>query len=353
MIRGVAAAVRGGEWWDYKLVPLLAAFYATALYAGTAVSALWPAVLVFLLSLLPGAAYVSVSNDLFDIRTDAAAGKHNRMAARSPAVRAAAVAACVAAGLPFFYHWRSDPVPLACYAAAWIAFTLYSVPPARLKVRGVFGLLADAAGAHLFPTLLAAAAAFAAIGEDAPDALWLAAIGCWSFALGCRGILWHQLLDRERDARSGVRTFAVRRTAAATARVAAALFAIELAALFALLAMIGSLLPLLAGLFYLLLVLRRARLWGLATVIAAPRAEYRIWMDEYYGVLLPVSLLAASALGRPADLLVLAVHLLLFPRRPIETARDGWVLILWPLINRLMGRGPLRPPGSGLNSRGD
>ncbi|HZF96566.1 MAG TPA: UbiA family prenyltransferase [Allosphingosinicella sp.] len=344
-MKAVAAAVRSGEWWDHKLVPLLTAFYATALFAGAGVSALWTTALVFLLSLLPGAAYVSIVNDVFDVRSDEAAGKPNRMAARSPAFRAAAVAACVAAGFPFFWYWRSDPAALACYAAAWIAFSLYSVPPARLKVRGVFGLCADAAGAHFFPTLLAAAALFAALGRPAPAA-WLAAIGCWSFALGCRGILWHQLLDRDRDERSGIATFAVRHPPAATARLAAIIFAAELAALAAMLLMMGSLLALAAGLYYLLLVHRRARIWGLGTVIAAPRAEYRIWLDDYYGVLLPVSVLAASAIARPADLLVLLAHILLFPRRPMETVRDSWILVAVPLFNRLMRRRPMdrRPP---------
>jgi 4-hydroxybenzoate polyprenyltransferase len=345
VLKAVAAAVRSGEWWDHKLVPLLTAFYATALYAGTGVFPLWQTALVFLVSLLPGAAYVSIVNDVFDIRSDEAAGKRNRMAALSPALRGACVAACVAAGLPFFWYWRGDPVPLACYAAAWVAFTLYSVPPARLKVRGVFGLCADAAGAHFFPTLLAAAALFAALGRPAPAA-WLAAIGCWAFALGCRGILWHQLLDRDRDKLSGIATFAVRRTPEATARLAAFMFALELAALAALLLMMGSLLPALAALYYLLLVHRRARIWGLGTVIAAPRADYRIWLDDYYGVLLPMSVLAASALARPADLVVLLAHLLLFPRRPIETVRDSWILVVIPLFNRLARRRPMdrRPP---------
>jgi 4-hydroxybenzoate polyprenyltransferase len=339
LIRAVAAAVRSGEWWDHKLVPLLAAFYASALHAGAAIADMWPTALVFLLSLLPGAAYVSISNDIFDIADDAAAEKPNRMAALSPAARAGLMAGSLACGLPFFWYWRSDPAPLACYAAAWIAFTLYSVPPARLKARGVFGLCADAAGAHFFPTLLAATAVFAAAGRPTP-AGWLVAIGCWSLALGCRGILWHQLLDRDRDERSGIGTFAVRRSAAA-ARLAAPIFAAELAALAAILILMGSLLPVFAALYYVLLVHRRQRIWGLGTVIAAPRADYRLWMDDYYGVLLPVSVLAASALSHAADLILLAAHLLLFPRRPLETVRDSWILIAVPLFNRLMRRRPM------------
>jgi 4-hydroxybenzoate polyprenyltransferase len=340
LIRAVAAAVRSGEWWDHKLVPLLAAFYASALYAEVPVSALWPTALVFLLSLLPGAAFVSISNDIFDIEDDAAAGKPNRMSGRSRAFRAAALAGSLACGLPFFWYWRSDPVPLACYAAAWIAFALYSVPPARLKARGMFGLCADAAGAHLFPTLLAATALFAALGRSAP-AGWLIGIGCWSFALGCRGILWHQLLDRERDERSGTATFAVRRSVAASVRLATRIFAIELAALAAILMLMGSLFPVLAALYYVLLVQRRHRCWGLVTVVAAPRAEYRIWLDDYYGVLLPVSVIAASAFSYRAELILLAAHLLLFPRRPLETAQDSWALIVKPLFNRLTRRRPM------------
>src|SRR4028119_1990498 len=93
LIGAAASAVRGGEWWDHKLVPLLAVFYGTALHAGVPASSLWPTVLVYLAALLPGAAYVSISNDIFDLESDAAAGKPNRMARRSRALRAAATAA--------------------------------------------------------------------------------------------------------------------------------------------------------------------------------------------------------------------------------------------------------------------
>ncbi|HEX2763401.1 MAG TPA: UbiA family prenyltransferase [Allosphingosinicella sp.] len=339
MISSLGIAVRTGQWWEHKLVPIVTAFYATALFRGAAITSLWSEGLIFLLSLLPGAVFVSVVNDLTDIRSDAAAGKANRMAGRSPAFRATALGAALAAGAPFLWHWSDRPILVALYGAAWIAFALYSVPPARLKARGAAGLAADAAGAHLFPTLLAAALVFASDGS-APDAAWMAALAIWSFACGCRGNLWHQLLDRAGDRQAGVRTFAARHSPGVAARTAEAFFTIEAAALVALLLIVGSGLPFLAAAYYLFLAWRRWRCWHLPTVIAGPRAEYRLWLDDYYGVLLPLSLLAASALKHPFDLLVAAVHLALFPRRPAETAADSWFLVLRPLLRRMS---PVRP----------
>jgi 4-hydroxybenzoate polyprenyltransferase len=332
--KAVASVLRTGQWWDHKLVPILCGFYATALYCGVPVTALWSTALLFLLSLIPGAAFVSIVNDLTDIRSDAAAGKANRMAGRTPLFRALALAAAMAAGLPFFWAWRHQPLAAALYGAAWLAFALYSVPPARLKGRGLAGLFADAAGAHLFPILLGAALVFEAAGRSIAPA-WMAAIGLWAFAAGCRGNLWHQLLDREGDEAAGVGTFAARCSPAAAARTAALAFAVELAALAVLLAAAGSVLPFLAALYYLLLTWRRVRVWELAIVVARPQGDYRIWLDDYYGVLLPLSLLAASALRAPADLLAIALHLLLFPRRPIETVRESWKLVGRPFLGRI------------------
>lgn len=340
MLKALAAAVRGGEWWDYKLVPILAAFYATSLYLRVPVASLWPAALILLLSLVPGAAFVSIVNDVADIRDDAAADKPNRMAGRSALVRALAIAVTLAGGAIFFWIWRNEPLLLACYGAAWIAFTLYSAPPLRLKARGLAGLLADASGAHLFPTLLAAAAAFAAAGRPA-EPLWLGAIAIWSLACGARGIVWHQLLDRARDLEAGTGTFAARRRPEASARFAAGAFALELAGLLLLLLLLWQPLPALALAYHVLLARRRARIWGLETVVARPRAEYRLWLDDYYGAMLPVALLLAGAMYAPAELIVLAVHLLLFPKRPVEVARDSWILVVVPLFNRLARRRPM------------
>lgn len=342
MKAGMASLVRSGEWWDHKLVPIFCGFYASALLIGVPLVHLWQGALLLLLSLVPGAAYVSIVNDLTDLRADAAAGKANRMAERSAPFRATALLAGPAAGAIFFWLWSDTPQLLIPYAAAWIAFTLYSVPPFRLKSRGLAGVVADASGAHLFPTLLAASVPFAASGA-AVDPLWMWAVAAWSFGYGFRGHLWHQLLDRDRDRAAGVATYAAARRREAPVRLASRVaFPLEGAAMATMLWRLGSVLPLLALAAYGLLVLRRVRLWRIRAVIVEPDPPYLILLHEYYDVFLPLSILVASALAHPADAAVPLIHLLLFHGRAFETWRDSWRLINRPALQRLGLLGPPR-----------
>ena len=321
-----AAVLRAGQWWEHKLVPVLAVFYGAALSLGVPLADLWRGAVTLLLALIPGAAFVSLLNDWADRDEDLAAGKANRLAGRSPVFVAAALAVPVFAGSLFCWAWRDAPSLLAVYLAAWTAFTLYSLPPARLKARGFAGVLADAAGAHVFPSLLAALLAFWA-ADTPPDLRFLAATAAWAGAYGVRGILWHQLVDAENDRAAGVRTFVQRRDPGSVDALARrVVFPAEFAALLWLLWLIGSALPLAALALYGWLVKRRLRIFRMEAVIVRPRPRYLIWLHEYYDVFLPLALLVAAALAHRGDLLVLAAHLALFPRRAAETARDAWRL---------------------------
>src|SRR5690349_12438602 len=249
-LASAAGAVRAGEWWEYKFVPILTLFYATAFLLDRPIAALWQGLAILLASIIPGAIYVSLINDATDVAEDARAGKPNQLAGRSRRFIALALAAALAGGLAFAWLWRDEPLLLGTYLAAWLAYTLYSVPPFRLKTRGAAGLVADAAGANLFPSLLAVIMAFRA-GGVAVDGIWLASAGLWSFAFGLRGILWHQLLDAENDQAAEVRTFVQRRSTRAGAAIGKFLvFPIELIALAAMLWQLGSPAPLIALLAY-------------------------------------------------------------------------------------------------------
>jgi len=50
-------------------------------------------------------------------------------------------------------------------------------------------------------------------------------------------------------------------------------------------------------------------------VIVTPKARYFVVLQEYYDFFLPIAILIASAFRYPTDVLALAVHLLVFPRR--------------------------------------
>ena len=314
--------MRAGEWWEYKLVPIFAVFYATALGAGTPASAMWRAALMVLIALVPGAAYVSVINDLTDRDDDLAAGKPNRLANAPPWLATLLVALTAGCGVAISWLWRRDTLLLTVYLAAWLVYSLYSLPPFRFKTRGLAGVLCDASGANLLPTLVAVVLADRAAGR-APGGAWLAAVGAWAFFNGIRGILWHQLTDLENDRRTDVRTFVMRhRPEVAIAIGTWIAFPLELAGLAAMLWQIRSVWPVAFLVVYALIALRRLRRFQMHAVVVMPKPRYLIVLHEYYDVYLPLAILMASALCHPSDFVVLALHVLLFPNRLIQTMRD-------------------------------
>lgn len=318
----LAGIVRAGEWWEYKLVPILSLFYATAVLMDAPVALLWHGALTLLLALAPGAAWVSMVNDATDRAEDRRAGKTNRMAGRSRAFMAAAIALPMGAGLAFLWLWRTDWPLFAAYLAAWIAFALYSVPPFRLKARGLAGLIADSAGSNLFPGMVAVILAFRAAGTPV-DPVWLGAAAALAFAWGLRGIIRHQLVDEAQDRAAGVRTFAQRHSAEAAVRLGKwVAFPIELVALAWLIGRLGEPGPFAALLFYAWLMLARLPKHRMRASIVEPGPRTAIILQEYHDFFLPAALLIGSAIRHPADWIVLAIHLLLFPRRLIQISRD-------------------------------
>jgi 4-hydroxybenzoate polyprenyltransferase len=328
--------VRADHWWHYKLAPAAAVVYATALAFDVPLSRLWPAAATVVLALIPAAAYVSVINDLTDHADDRAAGKRNRFAGASRRQSAAFVGGTFLGGACFVVIWRADGVLLVLYLATWLAFSLYSLPPFRWKTRGALGLIADASGAHLFPSLLAAVLAFRA--ADMPlDPLWLSSLGVWSLCFGLRGIMWHQLSDLEHDRAAGVNTFANAYGPLAADRLGTlVVFPIEMIAFVFVLAQAGSLWPLAFLAAYGYLAVERSRQWGLHLIIVRPRLRYdQILMREYYDTFLPVALIVASAVRQPLVLTVLCVHALVFART------SGSFVDMWHFTRTSAGRARL------------
>lgn len=327
ILENFAKLVRIRDWWDFKLSPLAGLFYAVAAATGAPLLPLLPQALLLLAAVAACAAFVSVLNDLTDLEVDRLAGKRNGMAGRTPAARAALLGLPALAVLGFVLLWRHDLPLAAAYAGSFAAFLLYSAPPARLKARGAFGAAADAAGAHLFPSLTAALLAIGAIGARS-DPVLLAATAVWSFALGLRGILWHQLGDVDADRRAGVRTLPRIMGPAAVIRVGErGIFPVEIAALLLMLARIH------AAAALLFLAIEAAALWrgaareGVAPAIVRPRPAASIALHDFYGFWLPAAVIVESGLHHPADLLLLAVHLALFPVRARQAGAGLWQVV--------------------------
>ena len=107
------------------------------------------------------------------------------------------------------------------------------------------------------------------------------------------------------------------------------IFVLELAALTFMLFVIGQVLPVLFLLIYVILALFRTILFKYKTVIilSPENRSFHILMADYYQVFFPVSLLVAASLIDASVLLVLFIHLVLFPQKPWFILNDFWRFI--------------------------
>lgn len=318
----LASAVRADDWWDYKLLVIMLVFPATALAMRVPLSPLRPAALLLFVALTAGAVFASVVNDITDLAEDARAGKPNAVARMPKGIPGLILAGTATVGGVMAWIWRTDPVLASVYIAAWVAFLAYSVPPLRLKARGIWGVVAMGLGEAALPSLVAALLCAFAAARPAPP-LWVAAVALWAFCHGVRAILWHQLGDEEADARASVGTV-VRRRGAAFARKLAeqAAFPIEITALAAMLVMMGSALPFVGLALYLAFIPLRMRYWRNVPAIVEPVPKHYLLMQDYYLCFLPLAVLIALAIGHIPDALALVVFLLLFPRAPLRVTYD-------------------------------
>lgn len=325
---GISGTIRASEWWGFKFAPIFAIAYATAYTLRVSLLSLWPLFLLALAALVPCAVYVSVINDLTDLNDDLASGKVNRLVGRSRAFVTSVLACFVLSGAAVAICLRSMPLLLLLYLGAWTAFTFYSLPPIRLKRRGVFGLLADAAGAHLFPTLFVVCLVYRWCLQPI-DRLWFAAVAVWSLTFGVRGILWHQLTDIDNDERIGLRTFA-RRHRLTRIRMLGdfVVFPTELCAFAVIVWRVNSRVPLAALFIYALLEFARAKRWRVNLTVVVPKPKFRILMLEYYELFFALGVILASSMRYSADAIIAAAHIALFPQRPAQTLKDSVQLVM-------------------------
>lgn len=319
----ISKIARASEWWEYKLPPMLAVAYATALTADKSLSQLAPRLGILLLGIIIGAAYVSIVNDFTDIKEDEASGKNNRLSKLQPWLRWVLVLSTVILGIAFAYFFLNDVLTIVLYSLSWIAFSLYSIPPFRLKKRGLAGVLADACGAHLFTSLFFVSATAYYFNINI-HWLWFAAIGLWALMFGLRGILWHQFFDRNNDLKIGLKTFATQRDPASFQVQSLLIIITEFIAFTLMLVLLAKPLPVIAMFFYGLLLIGYSKKFGLTIITVIPLKDQRwhLLMISFYQVFLPLSLLVTSVIVERVTWIFILAHLILFPVITRNTALD-------------------------------
>jgi 4-hydroxybenzoate polyprenyltransferase len=153
-------------------------------------------------SLMTGYGYLV--NDLADMELDQRHGKSNVFHGTTRGKAALLVMALLAIGSLFSLPFLSRPWFVPIWLLWILTATCYSLPPLRLKERGLVGLVATVSAQQTLPTALL----FAAFGE-------LLGWGALIFVLyatirGLSSDVGHQMRDWSHDAQTSTSTFAVR-----------------------------------------------------------------------------------------------------------------------------------------------
>lgn len=319
---------RAKEWWEYKFPPMLAVAYLIIQTNPYPFHHSILLILVLLSAITLGAIYVSILNDATDVAEDTKAGKKNRMAAYTTFQKTILVLLPLVAGFCIIgVFLNSFSYAALFYCAAYIVFTLYSLPPFRLKERGVAGIVADALGSQVFPTLFIAVCMYQYTNQEI-QLLPFTFLAVWLLCFGLRGILWHQLADKENDKVSGLPTLVQNMNEAQLARLGIVIVTIEIIA-FATFIMFNHWFLIIPGLvFYFIYIWMQSKIHHIEQILIVPsNKEYRIFLFEYYQVFLPLSVLLVCIFKNPINIIGLLFHCLLFHSNILRICKNTKILL--------------------------
>jgi hypothetical protein len=148
-------------------------------------------------------------------------------------------------------------------------------------------------------------------------------LGVWLLCFGLRGILWHQLADKENDKASGLLTVVQNMSEAQLVRLGIVIVTLETIA-FTGYIMFNHLYLIFPGLiFYFIYIWMQFKNDHIVQILIDPKAkQYRIFLFEYYQVFLPISVLIAYVFKNPINITGLLFHCFLFHSNILRICKD-------------------------------
>ena len=194
----------------HKFSFLFACIYYTIFVTGKDPIASIPLLILAVITAIGVASLGYFLNDLVDLKSDVELGKRNMLTKLNPL-------RIIIVGVTFFalalapWIWLPFDVKSGLILLIEILlFVLYSIPPFRLKERGIWGVIVDALYAHTIPCLLAMYTFSGLQGIPEINIIHVLIFGIWLTLSGVRNIFNHQIEDLENDEKSGTITFVVK-----------------------------------------------------------------------------------------------------------------------------------------------
>lgn len=279
----------------------------------------------FIVTLISISAFGYLFNDWCDIQSDLSAGKQNQLSTLNPWLRALLVLLPLIIGL---FFW----IPQSKFANALlilqvIALISYSLPPFRLKNRGVSGVIADAFYGHVNPIFITLF--FFDANNNLSQYYFYIFIGflfAASFLKGIRNILLHQLDDRKLDRVSNTKTFVYKYGALFTQFFINNMLPYEL--FFTILTTIIIAYKFPPFIFCLLIfgAITYLKFSGWKISYLPYRQgifRYRYFLNEFYELWAPLFFLLILISVQPKFTPVFILHLIIFPKFALQLWKDA------------------------------
>ena len=321
------------KWWDSHIVLMMGVIYATLSRNGSlpGLVTFLEIVVLFLVSSIGIAAFGQMFNDLYDRVQDGRTGAPNMMLGKKPPkIIIMFLSVLLIAWVPWIWL-PHQKVIWSILCLEYLLFILYSQPPIRLKSRGIFGAMADSTYAYVNSNMVAALL-FSSLSKGYLPSLYLVLLVAWTFTMGLRQILFHQLIDANRDLSEGINTFVVRYGALNTFRfLIFVLIPGEFLLFLSFLIYLGIsafYIPILFIIFTVYIYFRERKQWiwntknpiHLPSITMATLFTDRV-MDHFMMGWFPMLMLAPLCLRQPWYLVVAALHYFIFENGPKRVIR--------------------------------
>ena len=307
--------IRYNDWWLYKTPPLLGIFYATLFISGKCIADCWYEILALLFYISSAAVYVCVINDITDRKIDLKVGKSNLFLQLNKLQVNILLFSTIALQVIVVFLLKKHGYSALWYSASIVSYSLYSIPPIRLKEKTYFGVFADAFGAHCFASIFIVIYAYSIINIK-PNLLWEISIFIWSLTYGLRGIIWHQYMDREADTIVGLKTI-VHSVSVSNLKLSAfIIFIVEAIGFAGMIYCISSIVLPITLLIYIIIALIRQRIYTTKIILAiVDNTFYQIFLAEFYELFMPLSILILGFSLCKSVEFVFIFQIILFPKR--------------------------------------
>lgn len=318
--------VRFYTWWNFILPPILAFIYLFLLLLNIH----WAEALIiaglFLSWMIGAASFGYFINDLCDVTVDALAGKKNETDQLSILSKIVIVTLSLGIALTPWVFLSGSIFVFGLVIFHLILLVIYSAPPFRLKNNLYLGMICDILYSILIP-LLIVMVTFSEIHENTPSLILSGTILFWAFLKGFRNILLHQLDDKKNDARAGHYTF-VHKIGPLKALNCINLFILpsELMVFSFLCVYLSFLIDyfFIGFCIFLIFTFLKFSLWKIFTIRPRQfRLKFLYFLNDFYEEWLPLTALIFLALHKVEFLILLALHMLLFPQKIIKLFKDS------------------------------